>query len=315
MIRIAVLMTCHDRREKTLRCLRSLYAAVDASPSLSVSPSVFLTDDACSDGTADAVSREFAGRDVNIVPGSGDLFWAGGMRLAWRAALAREPRRLAAVSDEMPSPSSLQTRWDYFLLLNDDTLLAPSAFSALLAAEAFCREHFRREGIVSGMVCDPDDSTLITYGGEVFTNRLTGRRRMLGPSDEPQLCDWTHANILLVPQTVVEQHGILYEGYRHGQADLDYGYRARRRGIPVVVTPHACGTCTFDHPDIQGIEQQLCAMTLRERRAYLSHPLHSDADYLTMIRRCMPMRYPMTWLFRKMNLYMPRLYYWLNRQR
>jgi len=300
-----------------------LYAAVDdyalkssCSSSLPpVFPSVFLTDDGCSDGTADAVLKAYAGKDIHIIQGDGDLFWAGGMRLAWRTALAQEHQSLSGKEHGASSASSSRQSWDYFLLLNDDTLLTPSAFSTLFAAEDYCREHFGREGIASGMVCDPDDSTHITYGGEIFTNRLTGRRRMLGPSDEPQLCDWTHANILLVPHEVVEQQGILYEGYRHGQADLDYGYRARRRGIPVVVTPHACGTCPFDHPDIQGIEHQLCAMTLSERHAYLNHPLHSDADYLMMIRRCMPMKYPMTWLFRKINLYMPRLYYWLNRQR
>lgn len=305
-------MTCYNRREKTLRCLQSLCEALKESGPLPLSLHVFLTDDGCIDGTAEAVLSNFHHPSSNthhpthdthhptpklhILQGDGNLYWAGGMRLAWREAMKEGP-------------------WDYYLLLNDDTVLYSDVFSVLFAAEDYCREHFGREGIVSGMVCDPSDPTHITYGGEVFVNRMTGRRRLLRPSDKPQLCDWTHANTLLVPQQVVEKQGILYDGYRHGQADLDYGYRARRKGIPVVVTPSACGTCPFDHPDIQGIEERLCAMTLSERRAYLNHPLHSDADYLTMIRRCMPLKYPMTWLFRKINLYAPRLYYWLNKKR
>jgi GT2 family glycosyltransferase len=261
---------------------------------------VFLTDDGCTDGTTEAVQEASASGEgwwgLHIIQGDGNLYWAGGMRIAWREAMKEGP-------------------WDYYLLLNDDTVLSPDTFDTLFSSEDYCLKQFGREGIVSGLVCDPTDPTRMTYGGEVFVNHLTGRRHLLGSSDEPQLCDWTHANILLVPHQVVEEHGILYEGYRHGQADLDYGYRARRRGIPVVVTPRVCGTCPYDHPDIQSIEEQFSAMTLDERRKYLNHPLHSDADYLTMIRRCMPLKYPITWLFRKMNLYMPHLYYWLNKRR
>lgn len=313
---IAVLMTCHNRREKTLRCLESLCEALKEHSPHPLSLHVFLTDDGCTDDTAEAVLSitHHPSPTIHILQGDGSLYWAGGMRLAWREAMKEGP-------------------WDYYLLLNDDTVLYPNALATLFAAEDYCREHFGREGIVSGMVCDPSDPTHITYGGEVFVSRLTGRRRMIRPgsavvppasgnavvlarpSNEPQLCDWTHANILLVPHQVVEDHGILYEGYCHGQADLDYGYRARRKGIPVVVTPRTCGTCPFDHPDIQGIEEQLCTMTLSERRAYLNHPLHSDQDYLTMIRRCMPLKYPITWFFRKLNLYAPRFYYWLNKKR
>jgi GT2 family glycosyltransferase len=265
-----------------------------------ISASVFITDDGCTDGTVEAI-RNFELQHANaptihIIEGDGNLYWAGGMRLAWKTAIESGP-------------------WDYYLLLNDDTTLHADALTTLFDAQHYCQEHFQREGIVSGITCDPDDPKRITYGGEVFISRLTCRREMLGTSDKPQLCDWTHANILLVPQRVVEQHGILYEGYTHGQADLDYGYRARRRGIPVVVTSKVCGSCAFDHPDIEGIEERLCAMTLAERRAYLNHPLHSDKDYLTMIRRCMPMKYPLTWLFRKINLYAPHLYYWLNKKR
>ena len=292
-------MACHNRREKTLRCLESLHAALKESSPLPLALHVFLTDDGCTDGTAEAVTSLFGDLQsppLHIIQGDGNLYWAGGMRLAWREAMKAGP-------------------WDYYLLLNDDTVLHSDAFVSLFATQDYCREHFGREGIVSGMVCDPSDPTRITYGGEVFISRFTGRRRMLVPSGKPQLCDWTHANILLVPQQVVEEHGILYEGYRHGQADLDYSYRARRKGIPVVVTPSTCGTCPYDHPDMKGIEEQLCAMTLSERREYLNHPLHSGGDYPTMIRRCMPLKYPMTWVFRKINLYVPRLYYWLDKRR
>lgn len=46
--RIAVLMTCHNRRETTLKCLSSLYD--QALPS-GVTFKTYLVDDGCADGT------------------------------------------------------------------------------------------------------------------------------------------------------------------------------------------------------------------------------------------------------------------------
>jgi GT2 family glycosyltransferase len=264
-----------------------------------IAAELFLTDDGCIDGTSEAVHNQCAAFNLpcSIISGDGNLFWAGGMRLTWQKAIE---------SGE---------EWDYYLLINDDTIVQTDAFDTLLSAQQYCLNTYGSRGIVSGITSAFGKTAEITYGGEIFTNRFTGRRRLLSPTGTPQLCDWAHANALLVPSEVVKKQGILYKGYRHGQADLDYSYRARRSGIPVVVTAKICGFCDFDHPNIGGIRQKLCGMTLKERRAYLNHPLHSDADYLTMTRRCMPIKYPLTWFFRKLNLYTPFFYYWLNNRR
>lgn len=57
------------------------------------------------------------------------------------------------------------------------------------------------------------------------------------------MVDLTNANVLLVPKEVVDKIGIFYEGYKHGCADNDYSMLVRRTGIPVLITPGACGTC------------------------------------------------------------------------
>ncbi len=64
---IAVLITCFNRRELTLRCLRSLFA--QRTPD-GYALNVFLTDDGCSDGTGDAVRRVFP--QVAVLAGDGD---------------------------------------------------------------------------------------------------------------------------------------------------------------------------------------------------------------------------------------------------
>ena len=303
MIKIATLLTCHNRKSKTLSSLHSLYSALvyynekimEASDK--IDSVIYLTDDGCTDGTVEAIETEFADKKINILKGNGNLFWAGGMRFAWNEALKRK--------DE----------WDYYLLLNDDTILFNTAFVELMVTNTYCHKRYHKSGIYSGITCSPDDYGKITYGGDIFLNKFTGKRKRLGESDQPQMCDLTNANILLVSKNVANEMGILYGGYIHGAADYDYTYMARKRGIPVLITAKPCGECVFDHKTDKDKRELFLSMSLAERKKYIANPLRSGEDYVTFIRRTMPLKYPITWIFRKMNLYMPRLYYWLNKQR
>ena len=97
--RVAVLLTCHNRKAKTLDCLASFYRAVFPA---GYTFDIFLTDDGSTDGTKDAVKKLYP--QITIINGSGNLFWAGGMRLAWETAMG-------------------EYSYDAFLLLNDDVML------------------------------------------------------------------------------------------------------------------------------------------------------------------------------------------------
>ena len=62
MINIAVLLTCHNRKDKTLSCLSSLFAATERynlskEEGKNVGLDIFITDDGCTDGTADAIRQ------------------------------------------------------------------------------------------------------------------------------------------------------------------------------------------------------------------------------------------------------------------
>ena len=89
----AVLLTVFNRKEKTLECLGRLF---DQLPIEDLQIDVFLTDDGCTDGTAEAVENLFP--SVHILKG----IWNRGMLMAWKAAA--------------------ETRnYDAYLWLNDDT--------------------------------------------------------------------------------------------------------------------------------------------------------------------------------------------------
>lgn len=79
---IAVLLTVHNRKEKTLHCLQDLFTQ-EIPKGFQID--VYLTDDGCTDGTPKAVKMQYP--QVNIVEGNGNLFWNRGMYTAWETAV------------------------------------------------------------------------------------------------------------------------------------------------------------------------------------------------------------------------------------
>ena len=160
-MKICVLLTCHNRKAKTEKCLRSLKNALafyNKETAKSIQIEIFLTDDGCTDGTSDMARSIFTDESVlHVLYGDGNLYWAGGMRFCWREAMKRH------------------NEWDYYLLLNDDTELMDNVFYELFNAEHWSVEKFKREGIVSGITCSTNNPMELTYGGDIFVNRLLAK--------------------------------------------------------------------------------------------------------------------------------------------
>lgn len=302
ILHIAVLLTCFNRETKTKTCLESLIRTYNNfSRSRSTHMVIFLVDDGCTDGTVQA-AREACGKaELHIIQGNGQLYWAGGMRLAWQTALGEESR------NGYP--------WDFFLLLNDDTILWPNSLETLWQAHLFSIEHYSKPGIYSGITCQKGHPGVITYSGDVFDTQAKGKWHRLGPAGIPQMVDQCNANILMIPQQVVACVGIFYEGYIHGAADHDYCMQVRKAGFPALITADIAGECEYDHISEKDECLQLMHMSLSERKKYVYHPTHSDKDYLLMVKRNIPGKYPLSVLMRTIRLYCPTLYYHINKMR
>ena len=297
MTTIAAILTVFNRREKTLACLRHLFSALSCTEGKALRLSVFLTDDGCTDGTAEAIRAEFPDRDITILQGTGSLFWAGGMRLAWQAAI------------------DSGTPWDYYLLLNDDTLVQDNVFRQLFEADAYGFKQKGKHGLASGATCQPADHSRITYGGFNYCSRAHVKANLAIPTGTPQEIDLSHANILLVHHSVTDDIGIFHKGYIHGSADFDYARTAHRRSYPVMLTSQVCGWCDYDHFSNEEEIHRLMSMSLAERKQYFSFPTRSDHDFLLFVRRNNPVRYPFTLFLRRLRLYLPSLYYHTTRLR
>lgn len=292
--KIATILTCFNRKEKTTNCLKNLFEACDyynihheQSP---ITLSIYLTDDGCTDGTADAVREVCQGKDLHIVQGNGQCYWAGGMRLAWSEALKE------------------RENWDFYLLVNDDTIVSNNVFDELFHAHDYALKHYQKAGLYSGITCDINFPNVITYGGERFNDKLNADGVKTTESNEPQTVDQTNANILLIHKDVVNKLGIFFEGFIHSGADYDYSMQARKHGFPALVTAHICGTCEYDHLSGDKEIQKLQSMTWKERKKYMSNPTHSDYDYLLYIKRNLPHKYFVCKILRKIRLICPNLY-------
>ena len=219
-ITIATLITCYNRKQKTLDSLRLLFSQ---SGCAEVSLSVYLVDDGSTDGTAEAVKAAYP--QVTLLQGDGNLFWNRGMHMAFAAALDRD--------------------YDYYLWLNDDTLLYPKALKGLLQTSV--EVHFAQvnaPAIIVGSTCDPETGSL-TYGGMVRGGWWCPLRfPLVEPGEQPQRCDTLNGNCVLIPRSVARVVGNLDLAFTHYMGDLDYGLRTQQQGYTVWIAPGYVGTCS-----------------------------------------------------------------------
>lgn len=262
-MKIAVLLATFNRREKTLTCLDSLFNQDNLSDT---QLDVFLTDDASSDNTAAAVKSKFP--QVKIFAGTGSLFWAGGMRNSWTNALTAKP--------------------DYFLLLNDDTVLTKTAVADLLKYSTIDANRNAGSAICIGSTVDWHTGE-ISYGGKKLRSKNNIKSDTVYSKTQYVECDLGNANIMLVPKQVVEKIGILSDAFTHVLADYDYTLRAKKAGFKVVVTPGILGNCLDDH----GNNWKSGNVTLKDRIKYLKSPKGlAYSEYLGFIREHFPLHLP-----------------------
>lgn len=215
---IGAILTCYNRREKTLECLNALFAQQLPAGYQIV---VYLADDSSSDGTAHAVKARFP--SVHILSGNGSLYWNGGMQMAFEAALAVEH--------------------DYYLWVNDDTLLNPDAVAKLLRTHDELQTQEKMDVIVAGTTLSQKDGKP-TYGG---VSRLKRWRRthfnLHEPANTPKQCETINGNCVLIPRAIADRIGNLDEAFVHGMGDYDYGLRARTAGYSCFIAPGFAGIC------------------------------------------------------------------------
>ncbi len=216
MQKIAVLITSHNRKDTTLKCLKSLY--LNQLP-IDFDLDLYLVDDGSTDGTAEAVNELYP--QVCLVKGDGNLFWNQGMRLAWNTAIAH-------------------STYDFYLWLNDDTIIDPDALSNILETSSAARFVEGNEVIVTGACRNKPDEGFFSYGGRSENGPVI-------PNGQLQKCKYINGNFVLVPLAIYKKIGPLSENYTHALGDIDYGLQALKHGFDCYTTKKYIASCSLNY--------------------------------------------------------------------
>lgn len=204
MNKIAVLMTCHNRKSVTLACLFRLFEYRDDID-------VFCVDDNSTDGTFDAIKKQYP--QVKLYRGNGNLFWCRGMRKAWVEACGSND-------------------YEYYIWVNDDMTLYPNSFDEIFE----CSKLFHDKAIISGLVQEEITKEPI-YGG------FDREQNIIAANGCNNYIYRLNGNFVLIPKYVFGKLGFFDKVYHHDIGDVDYGFMAHKLDIPVVSTRSYIG-CT-----------------------------------------------------------------------
>ncbi len=233
-----IVIPVFNRWRYTRACLDSLRAQT------SQDFRVIVVDDGSTDETAAALARDYP--EVEVVTGTGSLFWTAGVNRGLERALVLGATRV--------------------LTLNNDVLAAPDFVAQMLATAA---QH--PTAVLGALEFDADTGQAI-YGGERLDFRTNTRHdllEVLPPGQRTGLRAVTYlpGRGLLIPKAVIDKIGLFDEKrLPHYLADFDYTSVARRAGFPVYCNydaqlstyPEESGqTLTRKHRSVKGYFQHL----------------------------------------------------------
>lgn len=209
MKNIAVVLTCFNRKDKTVRCLDSL-----VNENLGILFDFFVVDDNSTDGTVESLKELFY--NVTIIKGNGNLFWNGGMYKGVEYILANEKE------------------YDYCLLVNDDVEFYSKSIEKLI-------ENQENKGVIVGATCDKDNE--LTYGAIKLIRKNSIKYKTVHPDDDCLKCDTFNANCVLIPYNILKEVGNLDPYYTHSMGDFDYGFMIRNSGYNIFSSSEYVGIC------------------------------------------------------------------------
>jgi GT2 family glycosyltransferase len=230
-MKLLVVIASYRAKQLTLDCLKSLQGEVTANPGIKVG----ICENGNEDDTAEFLSQAIAENGwqdwayiKSVMPNRG---FSGGNNVILNDALKSE------------------IEYDFFLLLNADTVVRPGTISRLLEAanaDTAC-------GIVGprieGIEGDPQVSCFryISPLSEIIRSARTGPvTRLLRnwdvpiQPDEPSApFDWTSFCCALIRREVMQEIGVLDEKYFLYFDDVDYCRSARNAGWEITHVPEA----------------------------------------------------------------------------
>jgi GT2 family glycosyltransferase len=200
-------------RDDTIECIKSL------KKSEYTNFQIVVVDNGSTDGSVPALRAEYP--DVIVIENGQNLGYAEGFNTGMRHAL--------------------QEGADYFLIINNDTVIDPRAIGALVSVA----EQNPRTGFVSGKVYFYDEPNRLQTVGRarhpiLMAHDLIGHKEIdVGQYDEVRERDFIDDVFLLVRRTVFEEVGGYDPTFFLMYEETDWCARVRRAGFKIIYTPDA----------------------------------------------------------------------------
>ena len=203
--RVCIIVLTWKNYDLTRDCLLSLRQIDYANTE------IVLVDNGSGDGSAERLAAEFP--EVRLIKNEKNLGFPGGNNVAIRDGMVRNP--------------------DYFLLLNNDTLVAPDFLSKLVCVA----ESDEKIGAVNPKILYFEPNDRIWFAGGSYkpwwsTGKVRGEnRRDVGKYNETREISFATGCAFLIKAGVVRKIGLLDEIFFLGFEDLDWTLRAKEAGF------------------------------------------------------------------------------------
>jgi GT2 family glycosyltransferase len=217
VLKVEVVTPVHNRREETLRCLRSLQAVETTGLRLHT----IVVDDGSSDGTSEAVAAQFP--EVEIVKGDGSLWYTAGTNRGITAALKHDP--------------------DYVLAINDDSIFDKNCIVNLVK----CAERHARS-VVGSLLLDRTVPHRVFQVAPRWELHRGGYRHWFHQTvwtvpAKPFEVELIVGNCVLYPAAAIREVGLMDEKRLVQYGDAEYTPRMRRHGWRLLIEPAARTFC------------------------------------------------------------------------
>lgn len=235
-MRIAVLITCFNRRVETEHCISNLMKALKNT---NLEIDIFITDGGSTDGTVNSIRQNFP--RINLIVKE-NAYWNQGMLSSWTEAEKFE--------------------FDGFLLLNDDLHMEDLALDALYKSIHATNNSV----IIVGRTISGNNGNT-TYGALA---RETGISKLsFINSDHSRMPPVTmNGNFTYIPKLVHAAIGKLSAKFTHSMGDIDYGLRATKLGFRILELENPVATQEYNFDWAQSTEY----LTFGNYKRILFHP-------------------------------------------
>ena len=214
---IAIVVLNWNGRDDTVDCIKSL-REVDYD-----NFTIIVVDNASRDGSEEKIRRDFP--EIQFLQTGSNLGYAGGNNAGIKLALTLSV--------------------DFILLLNNDTVVDKSIISAFVEESKNRNNKF----ILGAMIFFYDRPNILWHAGGSWCPATLSFKHLgfnctvekFAISDEGRLhnCDYVTGCALFVPASIFKEIGLLDEKFFLAYEEVDWCYRARKRGFECAVVPTA----------------------------------------------------------------------------